>query len=77
MCFGCSKNRLKETVLLSTQNINNKNNFQLHTLIWGPVIGLGGEVGGLTKPIPCLVAKIVFNFLVAKIKYRDRVSFKK
>ena len=41
MCVGCSKNRLLETVLLSTHNMfwlsNKKNYFQLRTLNWGPV----------------------------------------
>ena len=32
ICFGAQKNRLIETVLLSTHNICKKNNFQLHTL---------------------------------------------
>ena len=31
LCFGVQKNRLIETVLLSTHNICKKNNFQLHT----------------------------------------------
>ena len=41
-CLGAQKNRLIETVLLSTQNVfwlrNNKINLLFLTLIWRPVI---------------------------------------
>ena len=43
--LGAQKNRLIETLLLSTHNVCfgwgiKKKNFQLHTLIWGPVLNI-------------------------------------
>ena len=49
MCFGCSKELShRDSSFEYTQHMfwlkNNNNNFQLHTLVWGPERGLGGRL---------------------------------